>query len=145
MNKLAMALLMACLLSACVGAKSENEGVQDRLNTKELKYFTNGKRLYTQYCNNCHMDNGEGLGRLIPPLAKSDYLMEDLGRAAKIMKYGQKGPIAVNGTEYNQPMPANPQLTPLEILQILAYVSNTWGNEADIMTLPEVQDALKEQ
>lgn len=145
MNKLSATILMVLMLSACGSPSSENEGVQDRLDTKELKYFTNGKQLYTQYCSNCHMDEGEGLGKLIPPLAKSDYLMQDLGRAAKIMKYGQRGPITVNGTAYNQPMPANPQLTPLEILQILAYVSNTWSNEAEIMTLPEVQNALKEQ
>ena len=28
-----------------------------------------GQRLYTTHCANCHMDNGQGLRQLIPPLA----------------------------------------------------------------------------
>ena len=67
------------------------------------------------------MDEGNGLGQLIPPLANSDYLLEDLARAVRIIKFGQKGPIEVNGKSYNQPMPANPQLTNQEIQMLLAY------------------------
>ncbi|MEM6522979.1 MAG: c-type cytochrome, partial [Bacteroidota bacterium] len=29
---------------------------------------------YLQHCSSCHQKNGEGLARLYPPLADSDYL-----------------------------------------------------------------------
>ena len=129
-------------LFSCGGEKSTNEQTLDRLDQKELQYYTNGRQLYTKYCQNCHMEEGEGLGRLIPPLAKSDYLMSDLGRAARIIKYGQKGPITVNGMEFNQPMPANPKLTNAEIQMLLAYIGNAWGNQSEIISVQEIQKAV---
>lgn len=127
---------------ACSGEKSVNQQTLDRLSQKELQYYTNGRQLYSQYCQNCHMEEGQGLGRLIPPLALSDYLMSDLARSAKIIKWGQKGPIVVNGISYNQPMPANPKLTPAEIQMLLAYIGNAWGNSSDMLSVEEIQTAL---
>jgi cytochrome c551 len=37
-------------------------------------------------------------------------------------------------------MPANPDLTDLEIAEILTYIGNTWGNGMGGFTLEEVQD-----
>lgn len=127
-----LGLLAISLLSvfvSCSGEKSEGAKTQERLSNTEIKYFTNGKKLYTQYCSNCHTENGEGLGRLIPPLKNSDYLLSDIPRAAQIILNGQKGPIIVNGVEYNQPMPANPKLNDTQVLEILTYITNSWGNE----------------
>jgi len=91
------------------------------------------------------MDSGAGLGKLIPPLKGSDYLLTNVPRAAKVIKYGLKGPVMVNGTEYNQPMPANPRLTNLELTELLTYISNNWGNEHGSITIAEVEEALKEK
>lgn len=143
-------LLLLCSLSGILfgcgsGKESNNENVQSRLNNKELKYFSNGKQLYTRFCSNCHMENGEGLGKLIPPLKNADYLLQDVAAAARTIKFGLKGPIRVNAIEYNQPMPANPDLTSLEIMEILIYISNAWGNESEVVSLPEVEAAIKGQ
>lgn len=89
------------------------------------------------------MENGEGLGTLIPPLKNSDYLMNHIAKAARIIKYGLKGPIKVNGIDYNQPMPANPDMTSLEIQELLVYISNAWGNKAELVTLEEIEKNLK--
>lgn len=124
-----MAIPFLSLFASCTGEKSEGAKTQERLSDTEIKYFTNGKKLYTQYCANCHAENGEGLGRLIPPLKNSDYLLSDIPRAAGIILNGMKGPIRVNGVEYNQPMPANPKLNQTEVLEILTYITNSWGNE----------------
>ena len=145
-NKISRLLLMVLLgssLLGCGGKKSVNEETLDRLNQKELQLYTNGRQLYTRYCQNCHMTEGQGLGQLIPPLAKADYLLENTSRAARIIKFGQKGPIQVNGKMYNQPMPANPNLTNQEIQMLLAYIGNAWGNEAKIMGIKEIESALK--
>ena len=138
-------LLLICLLYSCSGERSVNEQTLERLSQKELQYYTNGKQLYTKYCQNCHMEKGEGMGRLIPPLAKSDYLLDNLAEASRIIKYGQKGLIVVNGIEYNQPMPANPKLTNAEIQMLLAYIGNAWGNETEIITVSTIEEVLKEK
>lgn len=91
------------------------------------------------------MEKGEGMGRLIPPLAQADYLLNDLAGAARIIKYGQKGPIIVNGIEYNQPMPANPQVTNVEIQMLLSYIGNAWGNETKVVSLSEIEKVLKDK
>lgn len=136
-------LLLTLILLSCGGEKSANEQTLDRLSQKELQLYTNGKQLYERYCQNCHMQDGNGLGQLIPPLAKADYLLNDPGRAARIIKYGQKGPIEVNGRTYNQPMPANPNLTNQEIQMLLTYIGNAWGNQSDVPSTSDIQIAIE--
>ncbi|MFY0593494.1 c-type cytochrome [Roseivirga sp.] len=132
-------------LISCGGSseKSDNQNVQDRLSREELKLFAVGQQLYTRYCINCHMEDGQGLGKLIPPLKDADYLLNNILATSRIIKYGMKGPILVNGQEYNQPMPGNPSLTPFEILELQVYISNAWGNESKVLSLKEVEDYLK--
>ena len=37
-------------------------------------YMSNGKDIYKARCQNCHGENGEGLGQLAPPLTDSVFL-----------------------------------------------------------------------
>ena len=39
-----------------------------------LQELKNGKEVYIQYCQSCHMENGEGLEGVYPPVAKTNYL-----------------------------------------------------------------------
>lgn len=131
---------------ACSPKKEQDNTVQTAaasgLNQKETQYYSNGRKLYKTICANCHMENGEGLGRLIPPLANSDYLVSNRADLARTLKYGLNGPITVDGVDYNQPMPANPGLTDLEIAEILTYIGNTWGNNMGGFTIEEVEKDL---
>ena len=122
-------------------ASKENTlaGISD---TKVLQYAIEGKILYENYCANCHQKDGTGLGKLIPPLFESDYMLEDMGRTARIIKYGQEGEIKVNGQIYNQAMPANPKLTNLEIAQIMSYLYNIWGSKKGVIDANTVGDYL---
>lgn len=140
--KASLIVIILLVFSCSSGGNAGGADVQARLDNKELKYFTNGKKLYTQHCSNCHMPNGEGLGQLIPPLKQSDYLLSDMGRAASIIVNGQKGPVVVNGIEYNQPMPVNLNLNPTEVTEILTYISNAWGNEYGGVALETVKQGL---
>ena len=143
---LILSLLLGFIVASC-GSSSGNEeklvNNSANLSTKERQYFANGKKRYATYCASCHMEQGEGLGKLIPPLQKADYLLADVPGAARVIKHGLKGPIQVNGTEYNQPMPANPRLTNLEIAELLTFIANSWGNEHGGVTTEEVATALE--
>ena len=69
---------------------------------KFQQYFVQGQVLYEKHCSNCHQKNGQGLGRLYPPLALSDFLKNNVDKSMCIMKYGIQGEITVNGQSYGR-------------------------------------------
>lgn len=129
------------LLFSCGGGAHENSATKN-LGTRDKMYYeqymVQGRGLYQKHCANCHKKDGSGLGRLIPPLAEADYMLNDIPRTACIIKYGMKGEIIVNGIDYNQAMPANEQLTDIEIAQITTYIANSWNNEAGYFSVKDV-------
>ncbi len=100
------------------------------------KSIERGKEVYTSYCQNCHMQDGNGLAGAFPPLAKSDYLKKPAGQLINIILKGQSGEITVNGTKYNVPMPAQDNLSDEQISDVLNYVRNSWTNKASIPITP---------
>lgn len=103
------------------------------------KSMTRGKAIYTDFCITCHKTNGEGTLKFFPPLAKSDFLVNNREESIKSVKYGQKGKITVNGVDYNGLMP-NPGLEDEEVADVLNYIMNSWGNKSDkIVTRAEVK------
>ncbi|UCD62136.1 MAG: cytochrome c [Flavobacteriaceae bacterium] len=111
---------------------------------KELKEsMQRGEQIYTDFCITCHLANGEGVAFTFPPLAKSDYLINNREASIKGVKYGQRGPLIVNGVTYdNTMMPLG--LENEEIVDVMNYVLNSWGNSgAKMVTLEEVNTILK--
>ena len=103
-----------------------------------------GAKLYASHCSNCHGAQGEGLKRLIPPLAGSDYLTKNRQGLACLVRKGLKGPLVVNGVEFNQVMPpADSHLTDSQITNILNFVQTSWGNKGEIFTIREVSEQLQ--
>lgn len=114
---------------------SEEKTVQDPL---LMESMTRGKIVYTNFCITCHLPNGEGVSKVFPPLAKSDYLMTKRMASISAIKYGQAGEIIVNGQKYNNAM------SPLgleddEIADVMNYITNSWGNSnSNLITESEV-------
>lgn len=105
------------------------------------QYYIGGKELYEQNCANCHQKDGKGLQSLYPPIAGSDYL-KDKEKVIYIIKNGLAGEILVNGKKYNQPMPANNQLTNLDIAEVVTYIYYEWNGETKITDVKEVEKVL---
>jgi mono/diheme cytochrome c family protein len=144
MRGIAKVALVILALSSCSPKPSSEENTLAQISDPEvMKYAITGKRLYENYCGNCHQADGKGLGKLIPPLRDSDYFQASVHRSVWIMRNGQKGEVVVNGTAYDQAMPANPQLKPLEIAQISTYLYNIWGMKEGVISASEVEDYLK--
>lgn len=142
--RLGIVLFLLTFLGACSPKASSEENTLAQISDPEvMKFAVNGKRLYENYCGNCHQPDGRGLGKLIPPLRNSDYFKASVHRSIWIMRNGQQGEIVVNGETYNQAMPANPQLKPLEIAQISTYLYNIWGLNEGVISASEVEDYLK--
>ncbi|HET8861438.1 cytochrome c [Marivirga sp.] len=121
---------------------SATENYPDAKMQKYAKYMIQGKQLYTTHCSNCHQENGDGLGKLFPPLAKADYMLADIPRTICGIKYGLKGQIEVNGQTYNQAMPALDRLSNLEIAEISTYIYNSWGNEKGMIEIKTIKESL---
>ena len=147
--KIIISFLSISFLVGC-GSKSANSGEADdtdkmdsRTKIRLKQYQVEGAKIYVAYCANCHQQDGKGLASLYPPLAESDYLLDDLARAACIIKNGQMKEIVVNGETYNQMMPGNP-ISNLEIAEVLTYITNTWGNDAGLTGVKDIDKWLEE-
>lgn len=135
MMRLAGTFGLLTLLSVFSSCQSDEE-------IKRQRYITEGILVYNNNCANCHQKKGEGLAALYPPLAKSDFLA-DKNAVICLLRYGQQGPITVNGKAYNRPMPPQPQLSDLEVAELVTYIYNEWGNETKLTDVKKVTPVLE--
>jgi mono/diheme cytochrome c family protein len=89
------------------------------------------------------MDNGAGLGALIPPLAGADYLTSHRNELPCVIRHGLKDTIYVNGQIYAEQMQGIKSLNEIQITNVLNYILQSWGNQGKPFTLEEVQKALQ--
>lgn len=149
-NYCCIPLLFAVLLSLFAGCQSEQKQDDGLISLNEIKdlktrqYAVEGQVLYENNCANCHQKNGTGLGKLIPPLVKADFMLEDTGRTIHLMKHGIAGEITVNGIVYNQPMPGNARLTNLELAEIATYIYSVFGGKEQRIEVDQVRSHLND-
>lgn len=145
-------IILALCLSACNSKDKSNDKAQLKIgqHTEKKtpqssleKSIAKGKIVYKEFCNQCHRPKGKGIGRSFPPLAGSDYLMNNREASIRGVKYGQQGEIVVNGKTYNGVM-APMGLSDEEVADVMNYIMNSWGNEQDeIVTVEEVASVEK--
>ena len=133
-----LSFVLLLFLSSCLDRNGSNEnGISDK--TRYRQYMVLGKKLFKENCANCHQDDGSGLRRLYPPLKDSDYFQKDQEEILCIIKNGSKGPVVVNGIQFDQEMPDNPQLTNLDIAAISTYVISHFGKKPVLIQPEDVQ------
>ena len=86
-----------------------------------------GQEIYQDFCVQCHLNSGEGVPGVFPPLKSSDYLLNNIEKSIAGIKYGLKGKIVVNDEIYNSVM-VNQGLDYEEIADVMNYILNEWGN-----------------
>jgi cytochrome c oxidase subunit 2 len=119
------------------------------MSPEELKTFlmTEGEKVYTTggsggvACVTCHMANGEGLPPSFPPLKGAGSFYGDCTNHAGLVVKGLTGEIEVNGVKYNGAMPAQANLSDLEIAAVITYERNSWGNDDGICKPKDVMAA----
>jgi len=97
-----------------------------------------GKEIYMLHCQNCHMENGQGMEGVNPPVAKTTYL-KDTKKNIGIILNGQTGEVIVNGKKYNAIMNPLNYLDDKQIADVLNYIRNSWGNKYPIVTPAQVK------
>jgi mono/diheme cytochrome c family protein/glucose/arabinose dehydrogenase len=119
------------------GHKVDLEAVRSskKLDEAQQELFASGRQQYLSVCAGCHGNNGEGVKRMAPPLAGSEWVLGDERRLALLVLHGIEGPIEVGGKLYQAPdilpqMPSHSTMDDERITSILIYIRNEWGNDA---------------
>ena len=134
---------MKYLLSVyCIGVFSFLSYMQQEKPLKQS--ILDGEEIYQDFCLQCHLDNGKGVENAFPPLAKSDYLQNNIEASIRGVKYGLRGEITVNGKTYNGVM-VNQGLDEEENADVMNYILNSWGNKAEgQITVAQVLEVQKQ-
>ena len=120
-----MRYLLLCF-SLCITSL----GIRLYQNKPKAESIADGEEIYADFCAQCHLPNGKGVAGSFPPLAQSDYLLNNLEESIRGVKYGMKGEIVVNGKTYNNQM-ISQGLDNDEIADVMNYILNTWGNSSE--------------
>ncbi len=121
-----VSLILLTILAACV----ENPYVQ-------------GKRLYDLHCANCHLDQGQGLASMNPPLNDVVFQEDYADHFGCIVRFGLNDTLLIGIRTYDIPMPGNKDLTAAEIANIYNYIVHSWHPEMAKTTESEIQEQLK--
>ena len=116
---------------------------QDKEQMKLQTYMANGKEIYKTACQGCHGANGEGLKMLVPPLTDVNYMTSNKATIACMIKNGMNEAIIINRKEYSEKMPAFPEFTPIDIAQVMVYITNSFGNQQGNYSYQQVAIDLK--
>lgn len=134
-NQTILLLFLTLICSIIYACQSASE-------IEKAKYMSNGKDLYISNCQNCHGVNGEGLGDLIPPLTDTLFLKSNKENLACFIKNGASQEMIVNGKTYEEKMPGFSHLEPIDIAQIITFITNSFGNKQGIYTYKAVSNDL---
>ena len=132
----AASLIVVLLCGSCSNSKTSESQI------KFDQYFVQGEQLYLKHCSNCHQAAGTGLGRVYPPLNKSDFMDSHFEEVICLMKHGREGEIIVNGKSYVQPMPGVVSLTDIEVAEIATYIYNSWEHKRGIIEVSTVSKLI---
>ena len=130
------------LIIGCTNKHTSEKPLSKEEKIRYEQYYVQGQQLYNTYCSNCHQYNGQGLGKLFPPIKSSDFMHQNFEAVICLMRNGTSGQ-KVNGTDYSRSMPGIPTLTALEVAEIATFIYNTWGNERGYINVKTVDNILK--
>ncbi|MCO6465491.1 MAG: cytochrome c [Bradyrhizobiaceae bacterium] len=132
MKRIALAIVVG-VLSIAVAAPAFAQDVK------------NGKKVYEEYCKTCHQANGQGMPKIYPPVAKSDYIKsQSVEILIREVVFGKSGKVKVNGQEYNGVMaPLPSKYKDKDVADVLTYVFTNFGNSKGKVTPQQVAAAKK--
>jgi len=135
MKRPILVVLMLLTLIITIASCQNGKGIEFN------RYYSAGNVVYQAHCQNCHGTKGEGLKGLIPPLTDSAWFKNNKATLACSLKNGLKGNITILSKQYSGEMPPT-DLSPLEIAQVVTYVTNAFGNKMATTTTEQVDADL---
>ena len=99
--------------------------------------YSQGEVLYKYHCENCHMEDGSGLGKLIPHLDSSRLTLSD---PAKLVCLIQNG-LPVNKLT-GQKMPANLKLNEVEMANLVNFLGSKYAANPQTVIVTDIKKML---
>lgn len=101
-----------------------------------------GAQVFASRCAACHQPEGQGMAKVAPPLAGSEWVLGDEERLIRVVMHGLTGPIEVKGEPWDGSMPPwGASLTDDEIAGVLTHLRRSWGNDAPAVPVAAVEAA----
>jgi mono/diheme cytochrome c family protein len=99
-----------------------------------------GVQIYKDRCASCHMDDGQGVPRVYPPLANNQAVrLKNPINAVRIVLNGGFPPSTEgNPRPYGMP-PFYQELSDEQVAAVVTYIRQSWGNTASPVWSVEVQ------
>ncbi|RZT97109.1 cytochrome c [Ancylomarina subtilis] len=143
MTKLRFIFIILSVFSvfSCTNTEKKSITTNKTISKQEMEL---GGQIFRAKCMNCHKINGEGLKRTYPPLAKSDYLKNNIEDAVRMVKFGSSEKIKVNGVTYQSYMPES-GLSDEDLRLVFNYILNSWGNEYGNLDLETIKAIKKKR
>jgi len=121
--------------------------VEATTNTTEIdkQALSRGAALYADNCTGCHMESGEGLAQVFPPLKGSSAVQaESPDTVIHVVLAGAKV-ATTQGKPTGFAMPAfDWKLDDTEIADLVNYIRNAWGNHASLTSSDVVSKVRKD-
>ncbi|MDI1347019.1 MAG: cytochrome c [Pseudolabrys sp.] len=87
-----------------------------------------GAAIFRDQCAVCHQPAGQGLRGQFPPLAGNADIFLSRDFPARVVLFGLSGRIVVRGETIDSAMPPLDFLSDREIVAVVAFVRQSWGN-----------------
>jgi cytochrome c oxidase subunit 2 len=84
---------------------------------------TRGEKVYAANCAACHQANGQGVPNAFPSLVGSKVVLGPSDDQIALLLHGRKGVFMPNSA-----MPAQANLSDVELAAVATYTRNAWGN-----------------
>jgi nitrite reductase (NO-forming)/hydroxylamine reductase len=148
MKSLLLSALSLCLIFAVTSVTAKTK--DDVVHAAEVasasapskgERISNGEKLFTANCAACHQADGAGLNGAFPPLAASDYIVDNPMKAVHAVLNGLSGPITVNGKDYNAVMPNLSYMSDSDVADVVTFVMNSFGNKGGEINAAQVAAA----
>ena len=98
-----------------------------------------GSAVYTDDCAGCHMERGQGLAHVFPPLKGSSAIQAARPDTMIRVVLGGAQIPATQSKPTGLQMPAfNEKLTDAQIAAVVTYIRNAWGNSASVASKSDV-------
>lgn len=109
----------------------------------EVKEEVKGDMVYAGVCQACHQADGKGVEGKYPPLAGSEWLLQDSFTPARIVLFGLEGTIRVKGNGFENKMPEfQDKLSNEEIAAAISFARSSFGNKS-VAVVPAQIDSMR--
>lgn len=98
-----------------------------------------GSALYNTHCADCHGRNGKGVTSAYPALVGNRaVLLDDSSNLIQTVLHGGFAPVTATNTQPFGMPPFVLELADQDIAQVLSFVRNAWGNQANAVSEQQV-------